>query len=121
MMTNAAPTYFLQTWPTARQWDRAPLTSPLTVTAGSTVYHGWCVDVGPGGIGFTCAAPLQPGDEIRAKLVVDSGGELHVRGIVRHSANFRSGCEFLSISPGEQQMIERYIRSARSSGRRSKS
>ena len=117
-MTNAAPQYILQSWPTARQWERAQLRSPLTITLGNVVYHGWCTDVCPGGIGFTCAAPLQSGDEITISVSLEGLGSFRAKGIVRHSAAFRSGCEFVFILPAEQQMIERYVRAARRPFRR---
>jgi PilZ domain-containing protein len=110
MGTAAAPHYLMQSWPTARQWDRATLDSPMTVTSGSTTYHGWCLDVSRGGIGFTCAAPLELGDEVKVSIRFEALGDLEARGIVRHTAAFRAGCEFLFISPGEQQLIEQYVR-----------
>jgi hypothetical protein len=109
MMTNAAPQYLLQTWPTVRQWERAALNSPVTITTSSGQYHGWCVDVCPTGLGFTCAAPLQAGEEIKVAVRFEALGDFEARGIVRHSAAFRAGCEFLFISPAEQQLISRYI------------
>jgi hypothetical protein len=112
-MTNAAPQYILQSWPTARQWERAQLRSPLTIAIDGTTYHGWCTDVCPGGLGFTCAAPLQTGDEIAVTVSLETAGTFRARGIVRHSAAFRSGCEFIFISPSEQQLIERYTRTSR--------
>ena len=108
MMTNAMPQYVLQTWPTVRQWDRVQLTLPVTISVGSTNYHGWCVDVCRGGLGFTCAAPLEPGQEIKVRVCFDTLGEIQARAIVRHNSAFRGGCEFLFIDPAEQQMIEQY-------------
>jgi PilZ domain len=113
MMTNAAPQYLLQSWPTARQWDRAALNSPITITAHGTKYHGWCVDVGQGGVGFTCAAPLASGEEIKVSVEFEALGAFEARGVVRHSAAFRAGCEFLFISPAEQQLIMNYVRGSR--------
>ena len=112
-MTNAAPQYVLQSWPTARQWDRAQITAPVTVQVGTTLYHGWGHDICSGGLGFVCAAPLALGDEISVTVTIDKLGKVQARGIVRHSAAFRSGCEFIFISPAEQQSIERYVRSSR--------
>jgi hypothetical protein len=117
MTISAAPQYLMQSWPTARQWDRATLDSPMTVTSGSTTYHGWCLDVCQGGIGFTCAAPLQLGDEIKVSIRFEALGDLEARGIVRHTAAFRSGCEFLFISPAEQQLVGLYVRTKKQAKR----
>jgi hypothetical protein len=111
--TNTAPNFLLQSWPKARQWNRAPLRAPVTIKLGSITYHGWCKDVCPGGLGFTCAAPVEIGDEISVMVSLEGMGEIHVRGLVRHSAAFRSGCEFLFISPNEQETIDRYTRTVR--------
>jgi hypothetical protein len=110
MDTVAAPHYLMQSWPTARQWERAKLDSPMTLTSGTKKYHGWCLDVCQGGIGFTCAAPLQLGEEIKVSIRFEALGDLEARGVVRHTAAFRSGCEFLFISPAEQQLIALYVR-----------
>lgn len=109
-MLSAVPQYVLQSWPTVRRWERAPLNSRLTLKIGSTCYRGWCENIGCGGLGFTCAAPLNPGDEIGIEIDSDVLGSIEARAVVRHSAAFRGGCEFVFISPLEQQMIAQYVR-----------
>jgi hypothetical protein len=110
-MTNTSPQYVFQTWPTVRQWERVQLNVPVTISVDSTNYHGWCVDICQGGLGFTCAAPLAPGQEIKIRVSFDTLGEVQARAFVRHSNAFRGGCEFLFISPDQQRTIELYMAS----------
>ena len=109
-MISAVPQYVLQSWPTFRQWERAPLDSRVTVKVGPAAYRGWCENIGRGGLGFTCAAPLRPGDEVGIEIDSEILGCIEVRAIVRHTVAFHSGCEFVFISPLEQQMIAQYVR-----------
>ena len=109
-MISAVPQYVLQSWPMVRQADRAPLNSRLTLRIGATSYRGWCENISRGGVGFTCAAPLRPGDEVGIEIESDVLGSIEARAVVRHSAAFHGGCEFVFISPLEQQMIAQYVR-----------
>jgi hypothetical protein len=109
---SALAHYLAQPWPVTRQWSRAPLRSAITVTFKGVKYRGWCMDLGEGGVGFTCAVPARPGDEISLSIACEEIGYLEARAIVRHASAFRLGCEFLFVSSAEQQLIQRFVRKA---------
>jgi PilZ domain len=111
---SALAQYLSYPWPVTRQWSRALLRSAITVTYKGVQYRGWCADVSEGGVGFTCAVPVRPGDEIALSVACEEIGYLDARAVVRHSSAFRVGCEFLFVSSAEQQLLQRFVRKSNS-------
>lgn len=102
---RTAPTHASRT---GRRHPRALFSVPITLhrlrAGGVRTSRGITLDISEGGIGALVQGDLIVGETVEIDLPLP-GSALSLVAIVRHTANARSGFEFLGLKPEERVQI----------------
>lgn len=84
-----------------RRFKRVPLDKRVKIidSESDSVLHGRCIHISPGGLGATIAGKLAIGDMVEIEMTLGpQNDQFRVRAVVRNSAGFNYGFEFLEPS-----------------------
>jgi PilZ domain len=73
--------------------------------------EGHCRDLSEAGIGILLAAEMNGGEVVVLSFSIAGSTPWEVRAVVRYRRGFHYGFEFLSLKPGQQDLLKSHLKS----------
>jgi PilZ domain-containing protein len=98
-----------------RRAERLPFDQRLTVKAvvqgAETILYGRVIDISELGLGAVISGSLERGDQVTVEVNV-VGDTVRLTALIRYARGFRHGFEFLGVTAGEREKLERVCAAA---------
>jgi PilZ domain len=95
-----------------RRFPRFRTDFPLIVRVlgqdGYLRVHGRCTEIAERGLGAVTSAELVTGEIVSLELPIPANQRMELRAVVRHRMGFLHGFEFISLQPGQGDLIREF-------------